>query len=228
MQLFINTTGCDGSDLFWSWLLWPLLAFLLGALLGWLLKNLFAGDNTNNNDRYSSLEADLAACRKENQNLTSSNSTKYSSLEADLAACRREKNNLTSKVASLKLATDAKASSNTNSNVASSFTSNTTTPTVAFNADAAKAAFGKRIKQDDLTVVEGIGPKIQELFHNHDVKTWLALSGCSVEKCKTVLNSGGSRFKMHNPKTWPKQASFAAEGKWEALKKWQDELDGGL
>ena len=26
---------------------------------------------------------------------------------------------------------------------------------------------------------------------------------------------------------WPKQAKLASEGKWEELKKWQDELDGG-
>ncbi|MEJ6796117.1 MAG: 50S ribosomal protein L21, partial [Flavobacteriales bacterium] len=27
--------------------------------------------------------------------------------------------------------------------------------------------------------------------------------------------------------TWPAQAKMAAEGKWDELKKWQDELDGG-
>jgi len=32
---------------------------------------------------------------------------------------------------------------------------------------------------------------------------------------------------MHNPGTWPKQAEMAAEGKWDELKVWQDELDGG-
>ena len=46
---------------------------------------------------------------------------------------------------------------------------------IPFDANAAKAAFGKRIKQDDLKVVEGIGPKIESLFHNFDIKTWKAL-----------------------------------------------------
>jgi len=41
---------------------------------------------------------------------------------------------------------------------------------VGFDADAATAAFGKKSKQDSLTVVEGIGPKIRELFHNHTIK----------------------------------------------------------
>ena len=96
-----------------------------------------------------------------------------------------------------------------------------------FNGDAAKAVFGKRIKENDLTVVEGIGPKIQELFHNHDVKTWAALAGCTEAKCKDVLLSGGDRFKMHKPGTWPRQAGLAAEGKWQELLDWQDALDGG-
>jgi hypothetical protein len=30
-----------------------------------------------------------------------------------------------------------------------------------------------------------------------------------------------------NPGTWPKQAELAAEGKWDELKAWQEELDGG-
>lgn len=100
-------------------------------------------------------------------------------------------------------------------------------PVAAFNTDAAKAAFGKKIKENDLTVVEGIGPKIQELFHNHDIKTWKALSECSVETCQSVLNSGGERFKLHVPKTWPKQAGLAATGKWVELKTMQGKLKRG-
>lgn len=76
-------------------------------------------------------------------------------------------------------------------------------------------------------IIEGIGPKISELFHNHDIKTWKALSETSVDKCKEVLISGGDRFKIHVPNTWPRQAGLAYEGKWKELSKWQDELDGG-
>ncbi len=138
---------------------------------------------------------------------------KNAKLEADLDACRS------------KLSAKGPSAASTSSSVASSFAATATG--VAFNADAAKAVFGKRIKENDLTVVEGIGPKIQELFHNHDVKTWAALAGCSVDKCQKVLLSGGDRFKMHNPGTWPKQAGMAAEGKWQELLDWQDALDGG-
>lgn len=97
-----------------------------------------------------------------------------------------------------------------------------------FDADAAKAVFGKKIKANDLTVVEGIGPKIKELFHSFDVNTWGKLSETSVERCQEILNSGGERYKFHNPGTWSKQAKLAFEGKWKELLEWQDKLDGGL
>ncbi len=96
-----------------------------------------------------------------------------------------------------------------------------------FDAGAAKAAFGKRIKQDDLKIVEGIGPKIEGLFHNFDIKTWETLSEATVDKCQEVLNSGGKRYRIHDPSSWPMQGKMAYEGKWKELVKWQDEHKAG-
>jgi len=41
------------------------------------------------------------------------------------------------------------------------------------------------------------------------------------------LEAAGSRYKMHDPSTWPKQAELAAKGKWDQLAILQDELSGG-
>lgn len=104
-----------------------------------------------------------------------------------------------------------------------------TRPDLPFDAEAARVAFGKRIKKDDLKIVEGIGPKIENLFHNFDVKTWKALSEISVAKCQEVLDSGGDRFRVHDPASWPMQARMAYEGRWQDLARWQDEhLHGKL
>ena len=46
--LQINTTACDGSNVFWTWFFWLLLAFILGVILGWLLKQIFGGSNAEN------------------------------------------------------------------------------------------------------------------------------------------------------------------------------------
>lgn len=93
----------------------------------------------------------------------------------------------------------------------------------SFDATAAKAALGKNIKQDDLKIVEGIGPKIAGLFHSFDIKTWKALSEVSVSKCKEVLNSGGEKYRMHDPSSWPMQGKMCYEGKWKELARWQEE-----
>jgi predicted flap endonuclease-1-like 5' DNA nuclease len=86
---------------------------------------------------------------------------------------------------------------------------------------------GKKYKQDDLKIVEGIGPKIEELLHSHDIKTWKALSETDPERLKEILVAAGPNFQIHDPGTWPAQAGMADRGEWDALKKWQDELDAG-
>ena len=182
----------------------PLLVGILSAILGYYLRKLTS--NKNN-------DVDINVFKN-----------RIAILEADLEACKASKQTNTG------IASGAGNGGLGSNMMASNLTATTTTAAasaVAFNADAAKVAFGKRIKENDLTVIEGIGPKIQELFHNHDVKTWTDLANCTVEKCQSVLDSGGERFKIHKPGTWPKQSLLASEGKWQELKDWQDELDGG-
>lgn len=100
---------------------------------------------------------------------------------------------------------------------------------VPFDAAAASAALRKKVRENDLQIVEGIGPKIENLFHHFDIKTWKALSDVTVAKCQEVLDSGGDRFKVHDPASWPMQAKMAYEGRWKDLARWQDEhLHGKL
>jgi len=97
-------------------------------------------------------------------------------------------------------------------------------------AVAAAATFmfaGKKWKADDLKIVEGIGPKIEELLHNAGIKTWKALSDASSDSLREILDAAGSAYQIHDPGTWAQQAALADQGKWDELKKWQDELDAG-
>lgn len=195
----------------------PLLVGLICAILGYLLGKILNNCNEYK-DEIIKLKEDLDACKKSKIALKDDlDATKrvLHDCKSDLDICRNSK---------LSLKSDLDA---TKASLASSLAKNSIVSLLPFNSDAAKAVFGKKVKQDDLKIVEGIGPKIEGLFHNHDVKTWKDLSECSVEKCQNVLNSGGDRYKMHKPGTWPEQAKLAYEGKWEALLKWQDELDGG-
>jgi predicted flap endonuclease-1-like 5' DNA nuclease len=96
----------------------------------------------------------------------------------------------------------------------------------AFVAPAAAAAPVAN-KKDDLKIVEGIGPKIEELCNNAGIYTFAELAATSPDKLKGILDAAGSRFQMHDPTTWPEQSALARDGKWDELKKWQDELNKG-
>ena len=141
MLLSINTTACDGSDVFWPWFLWLLGAFILGLILGWLLKQLFGG--------------------KTNETIV-----------APLAPI-----------------------------------------------DSVK---------DDLTKIEGIGPKIQGLLNNDGIWSYNQLSLASISRIKKILDDAGPSYTMHNPRTWSAQSRLAEENLWDELKVWQDHLKGGL
>ncbi|WP_047417240.1 hypothetical protein [Cellulophaga sp. Hel_I_12] len=99
--------------------------------------------------------------------------------------------------------------------------------TNAFNAGAAKAILGKTIKENDLKVVEGIGPKIEAMFKDAGINTWQKLSDTKVSDCQKILDLGGNRYKIHDPSSWPMQAKMCYEGKWAQLQKWQVEHKSG-
>jgi large subunit ribosomal protein L27 len=82
-------------------------------------------------------------------------------------------------------------------------------------------------KPDDLKKVEGIGPKIEQLLHDKGILTFNDLAAASVEAVRAILAEAGPRYTIHDPGTWGKQAEMAAAGKWDELKAWQKELDGG-
>ncbi len=80
---------------------------------------------------------------------------------------------------------------------------------------------------DDLKIIEGIGPKIAELLNADGIMTFRQLSVADVDRLKTILDNAGSRYRMHDPTTWPQQAGLAADGKMDELKVLQDSLKGG-
>lgn len=135
---------------------------------------------------------------------------KNARLQADLDACNK------------------KATANANLGAsAASLEADAAIASIPFDAAAAKAIFEKTIKQDDLKVVEGIGPKIETMLKDAGIKTWKALSESTVADCQKVLDTGGKRYQVHDPASWPMQSKMAYEGKWKELLKWQDKHDYG-
>ena len=81
---------------------------------------------------------------------------------------------------------------------------------------------------DDLTIIEGIGPKISELLNEHNIYTFAQLADTEVSDLETILRSGGSRFQTANPETWPRQARLAANRDWPRLDALKAQLQGGV
>ena len=79
---------------------------------------------------------------------------------------------------------------------------------------------------DDLTRIEGIGPKISGLLQEAGISTFAQLAGTSVERLGQII-AQADLTALADPSTWPEQARLAAEGQWDRLGALQDELKGG-
>ena len=104
------------------------------------------------------------------------------------------------------------------------------TPAAA-EAEVKDKATPKKEKQadpDDLTKVEGIGPKAAEALVNAGLGTYAKLAKSTPEEIKEVLTDASSRMAHLDPGSWPKQAGMAAEGKWDELNDWQDKAKAGI
>ncbi len=102
-------------------------------------------------------------------------------------------------------------------------------PEVVKEAEEPKKVAAKKVaKGDDLKKIEGVGPKIAEIFANAGITTFVEMAKADPEKLKEILIEAGAKYAMHNPTTWPQQAQLAANGEWEELKELQEKLDGGI
>ena len=86
----------------------------------------------------------------------------------------------------------------------------------------------EKSKADDLTKIEGAGPKAAEALVNSGIDTFAKLAKADPEKIKEILTEASSRMAHLDPTSWPKQAKMAADGKWDELKEWQDNAKGGV
>jgi large subunit ribosomal protein L21 len=95
-------------------------------------------------------------------------------------------------------------------------------------APAKKAAAPKKAattEVDDLKKVEGIGPKIASTLVEAGISTFAELAKTDAAKISEIIADVRGN---HVTDSWPMQAQLAADGKWDELKKWQDEANGGV
>ena len=201
------------------WILPWLLPFLLGLGLGWLLWG-----------KFKSMVADLES---EINNLK----VRIRGLEADLEACKSARLEAEGNVSLLKgRIREMEASLAANATVEVPKTEKTAfvaeAPAAAPVHVAAAAATGDdkwfaAIGSDKLQIVEGIGPKMEEVLRENGIKTFGALAAATPDSLRNILNKYGDKYKIIDPATWPKQAKLADDRKWNDLIELQKTLDTG-
>jgi len=93
------------------------------------------------------------------------------------------------------------------------------------NAKKKKDAREFSTKKDNLKIITGIGPKLEEILNNSGIKTYKQLAASKISFLKQILESAGNRYSTHNPSNWAAQAKIAARGNMAKLKDYQANLN---
>jgi len=90
-----------------------------------------------------------------------------------------------------------------------------------------KAAAKSKVKMeaDDLTKIEGIGPKAAQALNEAGITSFAQVAESSAGDLSAILFEAG--LKSLTPDTWMEQAKLAADGDWDAFEKLKAELIGG-
>jgi predicted flap endonuclease-1-like 5' DNA nuclease len=81
------------------------------------------------------------------------------------------------------------------------------------------------VQPDDLIIIEGIGPKVNQVLQAAGIYTFAQLAETTPEQLRAILEPAGFRFM--DPSSWPQQARLAGEGKMEELQAYQKGLNAG-
>ncbi len=81
--------------------------------------------------------------------------------------------------------------------------------------------------EDDLTIIEGIGPKAAEVLIAAGISTFAVLAITDADKVKEILTSATARVGHLDPTTWAQQSQLAADGKMDELEELKLKLNNG-
>lgn len=205
----------------WWWWLWTLGAILLGWLLNWLLnrgKQTIIDNLTAERDRYHALatkwEKDYNTLKYQLEEAQKSEVD----LRASLQRCEADRQTLNYKLSLVKDPGE------------------TSDPGILGVADLGDGpvvydddndAYGSLFTNDNLQIIEGVGPKIESVLHDAGFANWDAVAAVTPEALKAALDAAGKSFQLADPSSWPHQAKLAAAGQWDELIQYQKFTDGG-
>ena len=85
---------------------------------------------------------------------------------------------------------------------------------------------GPQTLADDLTRIEGIGPKMSQALQDAGIHTFAQLAATEEDTLRAAIEAAGMRLAPSIP-TWSRQAEFAMQGDWDGLASYQDQLVAG-
>jgi len=185
-------------------LLWFIFGLLLGFLLFWLYDKFFRRDGS---DWMSGKEQEIKSLRAQLD--VSNKKVDDYDMEIKNHAPAIQDYEKRIKDYELRLADAEKAGTHLNS--------------------AAKFGFSPmKNGEDDLTIIEGIGPKICAILKENGYKQFADVANTEVSAIQTILDEKGPSFRLAKPGSWPKQAAMCVSGDWKKLKEYQDRLVNGV
>lgn len=81
--------------------------------------------------------------------------------------------------------------------------------------------------RDDLKEIAGINPKAEAILNGIGVFRFTQLAQTPVTTVRRVLAEHGPLLHTYDPATWPGQALLAADGRWDELRSWQEQMRRG-
>jgi len=185
------------------WLTW-ILPFLLGLGIGWLVWGRFK------------------ALLEEAESKISVLNTNIGSLETSLDACKKVKIEAEGNVALLKgRMREMEASVQLGAVPLAGIT------VASASATSLVDKYYTAIGDSNFQIIEGIGPKMEEILKENNINNFATLSSISKDDLKSILSKYGEKYRIIDPNTWPQQAGLASDRRWNELIDLQKALDTG-
>ena len=193
--------------------IWFALAAMIGLVVGWVLRSAAASRQVARSRRQVQKELALEIDDlRERATTLGRAAEERDRLQAELESLK-ELHLALEGAPSGEVTTDSDdaVSENDGGTEEAGATATSSLPDVALGS----SVLGRRIVQDDLKAVVGIGPAIERLCHGVGIRTWWDLAGAENDILTSMLADAGPRFGRHDPSTWSEQAKRFAEGRWD-------------
>lgn len=172
---------------------WFLAAFVLGIVIGWLIRSVAA-------------RRQVAKARA--QHVDAVELERLRGRIANLEPLVAERDQLRAELDAARGARPAEAPEPVRS------------PDVSVAPDVGEAStvLGRPVVRDDLTVIPGINQGVEELLHGIGIRTWYDLAVTEVSLLRTMLVDAGPRFSPLDPSLWPEMAGLLSGAEWQQFK----------